>query len=132
MAIVGVIAHELSHGRLLGEGRMNPAEKDMEPLTDLATVFFGLGVFGANVYYYWGSQTVGNWNVTRWGRMGYLNQKDWGYALGMYAAMRGESKPDWMKHLRPDIRSVMKETLRYIAYTGDCACPIAEGFRRRQ
>ena len=36
------------HVRLLGEQRIDPARADMEPLTDLVTVMFELGVFTAN------------------------------------------------------------------------------------
>src|SRR5689334_23021580 len=41
MALVATLAHELGHVRLLGEGRVAPDRRDGEPLTDLATVFFG-------------------------------------------------------------------------------------------
>src|SRR4051812_17298016 len=48
MALVATMAHELGHVRLLGERRIDPERADGEPLTDLFTVFFGLGIFSAN------------------------------------------------------------------------------------
>src|SRR5207244_2275878 len=48
IALVATIAHELGHERLLGEERIDPERRDGEPLTDLFTVFFGMGIFSAN------------------------------------------------------------------------------------
>ena len=45
---VAVIAHELAHVLLLGNGYLGGHEKDHEELTDLLTVFSGLGIFTAN------------------------------------------------------------------------------------
>ena len=47
MALVATIGHELGHERLAGEGRV-AGRADEEQLTDLLTVYFGLGVFNAN------------------------------------------------------------------------------------
>ena len=46
--LVGTMAHELAHVRLLGEGRIESHVFDNELLTDLTTVHFGLGIFLAN------------------------------------------------------------------------------------
>ena len=48
MSLVATIGHELSHALLLGERRILPGVSDHEWLTDLTTVFLGLGVFSAN------------------------------------------------------------------------------------
>lgn len=48
VALTATLAHELAHARLLTERRVDAARKDHEQLTNLATVFFGLGVFTAN------------------------------------------------------------------------------------
>ena len=46
MNLVGTIAHELAHQRLLGEGRYQSDRFDNELLTDLTAVFHGFGGFG--------------------------------------------------------------------------------------
>jgi tetratricopeptide (TPR) repeat protein len=46
--LIAVIAHELAHVKLLGGNYINRNDADMEPLTDLASIFFGFGVFVAN------------------------------------------------------------------------------------
>jgi hypothetical protein len=48
MSLVATIAHELGHVILLGGGKISHDDKDHEYLTDLITVFFGLGIFTAN------------------------------------------------------------------------------------
>jgi hypothetical protein len=46
--LTAIIAHELCHVRLHGEGRVTADRPDSERLTDLLTVYFGLGIFTAN------------------------------------------------------------------------------------
>ena len=46
-SLVATYAHELSHAHLLGPQRISSDEKDSELLTDLTTVFLGMGIFGA-------------------------------------------------------------------------------------
>lgn len=48
MDLVGTIAHELAHERLLGECRIDPDRFDNELLTDLTATWLGFGVFLAN------------------------------------------------------------------------------------
>lgn len=43
--LVATLAHEIAHIKLLGENRI---EVNNEPLTDLTTILFGLGIFNAN------------------------------------------------------------------------------------
>src|SRR5262249_48234185 len=55
MGLVGTMAHELAHVRLLGESRIMNDVYDNELLTDLTVVFFGLGIFLANTPRNWDS-----------------------------------------------------------------------------
>src|SRR5579883_2608236 len=48
LSLVATLAHELGHVILLGGGLVDRNASDMEPLTDLVTVFLGLGIFTAN------------------------------------------------------------------------------------
>lgn len=109
MKLAAVLAHELAHERLLGEGRLSATVKDHEPTTDLATVFFGMGIFGANCSVHF-SQGWG-W---RYGRMGYLSEEVWAYALALWASTRREIKPRWMKHLRLNLRKHMKASQAWL------------------
>lgn len=115
MALIATVAHELAHERLLGEGRVAPDRVDQEPLTDLLTVYLGLGIFSANAAFEFSSD-AGGWSTRR---LGYLTEPMFGYALARYAWLRGEPKPDWAKYLKTNPRSFLKKGLRFLKRSGD-------------
>ncbi|MFF3111046.1 hypothetical protein ACFVSN_17865 [Kitasatospora sp. NPDC057904] len=110
VALVATIAHELGHVRLLDERRVSAERRDHEPLTDLLTVHFGLGVFTANSAFDFRQGKQG-WSSSR---LGYLSERMLGYALACYAYRRGESKPAWARHLDTNPRAHLKQGLRYL------------------
>jgi hypothetical protein len=117
--LLAVIAHELGHVRLLGEGRIPADRKDQEPLTDLLTVYLGMGIFTANAAFdfsrlpgYQGYQRVGGWQAQR---LGYLTEQMFGYGLACYAVRRGERQPPWAKYLDTNPRVYLKQGLRYLS-----------------
>ena len=105
--LIATLAHELSHIKLLGEKRI---EKNNEYLTDLTTIIFGLGIFNANAAF----QTKNNYDFSGWSKLGYLSQMEWGYALALYAYIREESQPEWIKHLSKNIESDFKISQKFI------------------
>jgi hypothetical protein len=109
--VVAVAAHELCHHKLLYTGLVSPAEPDHEPLTDLATVFFGVGVFTANAAFTF-NQGARGWQRRK---LGYLNQPMFGYALASVAHLRGETNPAWARHLDTNPRGYFKQGTRYLA-----------------
>ncbi|MGA2497728.1 MAG: hypothetical protein ABSH20_08305 [Tepidisphaeraceae bacterium] len=116
LRLVATLAHEIAHEILLGEGRISSDEHDHEPLTDLLTVFVGLGVFTANATIRdrgWSQGLVAGWSI---GRHGYLDQHMLGYGLAKFASFRGETQPPWAKHVRPDVRVVLKDSLRFLQH----------------
>jgi hypothetical protein len=113
--LVATIAHELGHVHLLGYARIDPEVEDNEPLTDLLTVFFGMGVFTANSVIrekYWHAGEISGWSI---GRQGYLTMPMYGYALAKFALARWEDRPPWAKHLRLDVRSPFNQSLGFLA-----------------
>jgi hypothetical protein len=114
--LVGVMAHELAHQRLLGEGRASQHHFDNELLTDLTALYFGFGIFLANNP----RKSTGElsyWPETKLRRPEYLSEPMIGYALAHIAWFRDESHPAWAKHLRWVPRSVFKQGLRYLDKT---------------
>ncbi|GAA1238602.1 hypothetical protein GCM10009665_31030 [Kitasatospora nipponensis] len=110
-ALVAVVAHELGHVRLLDEVRVSAERPDHEPLTDLLTVYFGLGVFSANAAL--STEVAGGRRTTR--RLGYLSEREYGYGLACYAWLRGESRAGpWERHLTTNPRAYLKQGLRYL------------------
>lgn len=96
-SMVATLAHEIAHIKLLGENRI---DQNNEFLTDLTTIIFGLGIFNANAAF----QTYKGFRYYGWQRQGYLTQMQWGYALALFAYIRGERSPAWIKHLTPNVK----------------------------
>jgi hypothetical protein len=118
MGLVGTMAHELAHVRLLGESRIMREEFDNELLTDLTTVAFGLGIFLANTPRNWDSD-LKKWPDSDLNRPEYMNPPMFGHALAHLAWHRGEEWPDWAWHLNLSVRAEFKQALRYLQKTGD-------------
>jgi hypothetical protein len=97
--LIAVIAHELGHVRLLGERHSKRNRTDQEALTDLVTVYLGMGIFTANAAI---------------GRNGYLTEQGFGYGLAVWARLRGEPDPPWQEYLDRGPRAHLKQSLRYL------------------
>lgn len=128
--LTAIIAHELGHVRLLGEGRITAARKDHERLTDLLTVYFGFGIFSTNAALrfresargfsvqplgYLDERTLNAARNEGYSRLGYLTEAEFGYAMSCYAWLRGETDPDWAGHLDPGPRAHLRQGLRYLS-----------------
>lgn len=132
--LTAIIAHELGHVRLLGEHRIARRD-DHERLTDLVTVYLGFGVFTANAAMSYPKAARG-WSVVPLGyldertlnggargqasfRLGYLREREFGYALACYCRMRGRpAVPAWASYLDPGPRTVLKQGLAFLARGG--------------
>jgi len=113
-SLVATIAHELGHVILLGGGRISHEEKDHEYLTDLITVFLGLGIFTANSAFQfsqWQSHSHHGWRTSR---LGYMSEEMFAYSLAAYAWMRGEANPKWSAHLAMNVGHYFKQSLKYL------------------
>jgi len=108
--LTATLAHELAHVRLLGERRIDPDRGDQEQLTDLATVFFGLGIFTANAAFDLSQNQLG-WQTSQ---LGYLGEAMCAYALAYYARLRGEDDPSWAAALDTNPRAYMRSGLRFL------------------
>jgi hypothetical protein len=114
MSLVATIAHELGHAILLGRKLMTAKTSDHEPMTDLLTVFLGLGIFTANSagrFTQYQDDKRAGWSMQR---LGYLPENVFGYALAKFAAERGELKPRWARHLSPNVKADFKQARRWL------------------
>ncbi|MBS1683500.1 MAG: hypothetical protein JSS76_02025 [Bacteroidetes bacterium] len=50
----------------------------------------------------------------QWSNMGYLSQMEWGYALALFAYLRGENEPAWHKYLTKSVASDFRQGQRFI------------------
>jgi hypothetical protein len=118
-SLVATIAHELGHVILLGGGMVKPDNSSHEYLTDLTTVFFGLGIFNSNAAFQfsqWQSHSHQGWRASR---TGYLSEAEFAYALAAYAWLRGEKKPKWSEHLAMNVGHYFKQSLKYLEKGGE-------------
>ncbi|NGN70191.1 hypothetical protein G5C51_40700 [Streptomyces sp. A7024] len=125
-----IVAHELAHVRLRYENRVQGLSVDEEKLTDLVTVYLGMGVFTANAAYRF-TKSVRGFSVLPLGdltermltgnsldpthHLGYLSVRQFGYALAYYSALRGENAPPWSHHLAPGVQAVLRQGLAHLA-----------------
>jgi hypothetical protein len=116
--LVGTMAHELAHQKLLGESRYRTDTFDNELLTDLTAVFHGFGVFLANNPRK-STGKLSHWPGTKLYKPEYISEPMLGYALAHMAWHRDESTPAWAKHLKWALRAVLKQGLRYLHATAD-------------
>jgi len=110
MSLVATMAHELGHVILLGGGLMDRRTPDHEPMTDLLTVYLGLGIFTANSaasFRQFQDARSQGWTTQR---LGYIPEEAYGYALAKFAAERGEDKPVWSRHLSANVREYFKRS----------------------
>lgn len=105
--LVATLAHEFSHIKILGEKRLDVND---EQLTDLTPVVFGLGIFNANSAF----KEHKSFNSYGHNSIGYLKQREWGYALALYAYFRKEKNSDWIKYLTANVRSDFKKSIDFI------------------
>ena len=120
MGLVGTMAHELAHVRLLGESRIMNDAYDNELLTDLTVLFFGLGIFMANTPRNWDSQ-YNKWPGTKLIKPEYMTPPMFAYALAHLAWFRDEEKPIWVKQLHWNARPDFKQAIRFLFKTGESA-----------
>ena len=123
LKLVATIAHELGHARLLGEGRLSPDDPAHELMTDLITVFLGMGIFTANSSFQFNQWTDGSmqgWNVSR---AGYMSEAMFGYALAACCWMRSEAKPRWSDLLAMNVGHYFQNSLKYLNKGGHTTLP---------
>lgn len=116
--LIGVFAHEVSHGLFATLDHPPPGGWDMEGfVVDLMTVYFGFGLFGANKAFQvdhgsgWRSWING---TTYLSSSGYLSQEQWAFALAVFLKLRGEAPDVARDRLGPVLKKMLERALRYL------------------
>jgi len=116
LAVAAILAHELAHVVLLGGDLIPQDDPDMEPLTDLCTVYLGCGILGASTSFRFQKFTrlyTEGWSMNR---VGYLPEQVWGYALAKFAMERGEQKPTWASFLEGAVADYFRKSMRWLMW----------------
>lgn len=115
--LIATFAHEIAHAIMLGIEQEVPGGLEMEEYaTDVATVFLGFGVFGANSAFEFqqfsdvGTGTQG-WSVQG---TGYLTEAEWAFAIAIFLSLRNESMASVAEWLKPTPGTLLKKAMRYL------------------
>jgi tetratricopeptide (TPR) repeat protein len=109
--LVSVIAHELAHVKLLGENYINYHDEDMEPLTDLACIFFGFGVFVAN--------SVQTQDINWIKRSGYLPNQVISYANALICYITKNDAAQFYNLFNSNTLNLFKKDFEFLTHTND-------------
>jgi hypothetical protein len=114
ISLVATITHELCHYILLNRWNLPHERDDMEPMTDLLTIYFGMGIFTANAaiqFNQWQDNQRQGWSMAR---QGYLTLEIIGFALALWAVQKKELNPVWLKHLCTDAKAYCRQSIKYL------------------
>jgi len=115
--LIATLAHELCHPLLLSIQDPPPGGDDYEEFaTDLATVYFGFGLFGANNAFSFQQYSDAATGTQGWStrRLGYLTEPEWGFALAIFHFLTTRPDAASKNHLKPSISTYYRKSAKYI------------------
>lgn len=119
VALVATFAHELCHYLLATVAEEPPAGWEaLEPLTDLAAVAEGFGVFlcdSAFQFNQWTNHDRQGWSFQN---TGYLSEEELAFALAIFCVRRGADETPVARALKPNAREIFLDALDYVADLG--------------
>ena len=116
-SLISTFAHEICHPILFSVAEEPPGGAEAQEFaTDLAMIFFGFGVFGANTSFEFEQFSDNATGTQGWrvNRSGYLSQNEWGYGLAVRTMLTGEDDELMLKHLTPGAAAHYKKNLKYL------------------
>ena len=117
--LVANMARDIAQVMLSPAARSIPSQREIAWLTDLLPVFLGLGVFVANSAVRESSLQNQNSCGCSSRRRDFLPARMVGYAMALFAAVRGDAYPGWKASLRLDALTTYTGGLRYLRRTSD-------------
>jgi tetratricopeptide (TPR) repeat protein len=130
LLLVSVIAHELAHVKLLGGNYIIRNSPDMEPLTDLASIYFGFGIFVAN--------SVQTKDLNWISRSGYLPNQLISYANALICYITGHDVNNYYSLLNSNTKDLFKQDFAFLSNTNntlltkDCVSKSESTFKNYQ
>lgn len=111
--LVATLSHELSHYLIASTVTDPPGGwNQLEPMTDLTSVFRGFGIFLANSAFttkQWGDHTGSGWSASQ---QGYLSESELAFGLAIYCSLLELEPRQVGKYLRPNPRSDFKKAMK--------------------
>jgi len=128
-ALIATFAHEICHSILFGIDTEPPGGAEAEEFaTDLATVFFGFGIFGGNGAFRFRQFVDAATNTQGWSteRSGYLTQNEWGYALAVRGLLLDEDIAMIARHCTDGLALNLKKNARFLRNNPERLAALAE------
>jgi hypothetical protein len=119
-SLIAMLAHYAALDRLLHEGLCRGDEPDLGWQADLACVFLGMGIFGANSAIKQRSSGDGIWTWWQIRARHQLPARVFGYAMALAAVARGERQARWVSRLGDDAMDTFQRGLRFLQRRGEC------------
>lgn len=113
--LVATLAHELCH-YLMAAVREEPpcGWAEHEPLTDLAAVHEGFGIFLCNTAFHFSQWTNSTHTGWRTGTRGYLNATELGFALAIFCVRNAVDPELALKYLKPNPAEVLWDAIPFV------------------
>ncbi len=118
-SVIAVFSREICRSLLLKIHDLPPRTYEFEQTVEVMPLFFGLGIFSANVTLRETSLNALGWHSWEIMRQGVFPSRYIGYALALLCWLRNEPLPAWRRYLRRDAEDTLKASLRYLEKTGD-------------
>ena len=116
IGLVATLAHELCHYLLATVSEEPPAGwESLEPLTDLAAVVEGFGVFlcdSAFQFNQWTSSDQQGWSFQK---TGYLSEVELGFALAVFCVRNESDVAGIARSLKPNARAIFCDAIDFVA-----------------
>lgn len=115
IALVATLIHELAHYRLASIPGPAPGGKSMDEFaTDLATVYLGFGLFGADSAFQFRQHAdfmTQGWSTSG---LGYLRERDWVFGLAVFLSLTGRPLAAVKPFMKPHLFSDLRRAARYL------------------
>lgn len=116
MALIATFAHELAHYRTARFAEPPPGGWEVwEPVTDLAAVFLGFGIFLANTHFRFSQHGDGQTMGWRSRRQGYLSEPEILHMHAIFTNLLELPLAATTAHLKPSLRGIFKRLCREVA-----------------
>jgi len=109
--LIAVMAHELAHVKLLGGKYVDSNHADIEPLTDLAIIYFGFGILIAN--------SVQRMEMGAIFRSGYLPNEMISYANALMCYITKQTPDRYIPFLNRNTNELFRNDFKFLATTDD-------------
>lgn len=106
-ALITTLSREFARIKIHGEQRIEFKDDD---LINFTPIIFGLGIFNANNAY----ENHKSSYLYEHSGFGNMEERDWGYALALYAFFRRERHPAWVRFLPKKIRIDFRKSTAYM------------------